>query len=80
MSRTKGIAAYSANYEPQISAPLDARVIVSTYEELTSAGTWTAQDDIIYFYDGMVATVHSDTNTDLNGMYYLKGDYTIASN
>jgi len=44
MSRNKGIASFSANFEPQVSAPLDARNITDNKADLILPATWEAND------------------------------------
>jgi hypothetical protein len=79
MARTKGTLALSANFEPQIAAPLDARYICSKKDDLILSTTWTAKDGTIYAYQGMITSVWNDG--DNNGVYQLNGtDYTIATN
>ncbi|NPV12866.1 MAG: hypothetical protein HPY57_13930 [Ignavibacteria bacterium] len=71
MSRIKGIASFSANFEPQIAAPLDARSVVGTKADLTNASIWLANDGTNYTYPGMVVTVYNDYTPSNNGVYYL---------
>ncbi len=75
MSRNKGIASFSANFEPQVSAPLDAREIVETKADLLLPATWTANDSGVYTYLGMRVSVFNDWEN--NGIYMLIAtDYT----
>jgi hypothetical protein len=79
MARTKGTLALSANFEPQIAAPLDARHVCSTVAELVLPATWTAKDGTVYAYQGMITSVWNDGAN--NGIYQLNGtDYTVAEN
>lgn len=81
MSREKGIAGFSGSFEPQASMPLDARMVVSSLEDLVLASTWTAHDGNIYVYKGMLVVVHSDVTPENNGVYFLKDlPYTTSSN
>jgi hypothetical protein len=81
MGRNKGISSFSANFEPQIAAPLDARFLVAYKNDLTSATTWLANNDLIYTYKGMIVSVYNDSTLSNNGIYRLKDDdYTIESN
>ena len=78
MSRNKGIASFSANFEPQVSAPLDARNIAETKADLLLASTWTANDNWIYTYLGMNVVVYNDWAN--NWIYILIAtDYTQES-
>jgi len=81
MARTRGTASFSANYEPQIAAPLDARYNkIDTKAELYLAATWTANDGNIYVYMGMQAYIYNDGIPGNRGLYILKSiDYTLES-
>jgi hypothetical protein len=79
MARNKGLASFSANFEAQIAAPIDARMTVATKNELYQASTWQANDGLIYTYKGMVVSVNNDTIN--NGVYILiADDYTSSAN
>lgn len=79
--RIKGLAPFSANFEPQIATPLDAREIVQYQSDLISTTVWQANDGIVYAYKGMKVVVTDDPTPANNGLYYLKDeDYTILSN
>src|SRR5574344_838168 len=81
MGRNKGLAAFSANFEPQIAAPLDARLTCPTKAELILSATWTANDGHIYAYQGMIVAVSEDSTTSNNGIYYLSAlPYTNIDN
>lgn len=81
MAREKGIASFSANFEPQKSAPLDARMLVSTKDDLLSPAIWQANDGNTYTYVGMIVSVTSDADPANNGVYRLKAaDYTDVNN
>jgi hypothetical protein len=79
MERTKGTLALSANFEPQIAEPLDARHICSKVADLVLPTTWTAKDGTVYAYQGMITSVWNDGIN--NGIYQLNDtDYTVATN
>lgn len=81
MSRTKGTLGISANFEPQASAPFDARSVVPTRADLLLLATWQANDGNPYAYVGMLVSVTSDPTPENNGVYRLKAaDYTQLSN
>src|SRR5574344_2857027 len=81
MGRNKGLASFSANFEPQIAAPLDARLTCPTKAELILPATWTANDGYIYAYQGMMVAVSQDSTTSNNGIYYLSAlPYTNIDN
>ena len=69
MPRNKGIASFSANFEPQVGAPLDGRLTVATLADLTTASTWLANDGLPYTYLGMLVSVTNDGAN--NGVYRL---------
>ena len=71
MSRDKGLASFSANFEAQIASPIDARNIVDNKADLTTASIWLANDGVNYAYKGMVVSVHSDITPSNNGLYRL---------
>ena len=80
MSREKGLASFSANFESQMASPIDARMIVDTKADLLLTDTWTANDGGVYTYLGMIVAVHSDSTVANNGVYRLKNiDYTLES-
>lgn len=54
MSRAKGTFTYSANLEPAIKAPIDARTLVNSYEDLTKTTTWLDAYNNIWVYVGMI--------------------------
>jgi len=81
MSREKGTASYSANFEAEKAAPIDARMIVGTQADLFLEATWTANDGGVYVYKGMIVCVHSDATESNNGLYRLNNvDYTNSNN
>jgi len=81
MSRTKGLAAFSANFEPQMASPLDARMLVDAVADLTLEATWQAADGTPYAYRGMIVSVCSDSDPAANGLYILKElPLTVDSN
>lgn len=83
MSRDQGTFNFSANFEPLVKAPLDARMVVDTLADLTSSAQWNQGDGNVWLYNGMPVVVRNDTS-DNNGMYYLSGSsgdaYLTSSN
>lgn len=80
MIRDKGILGLSANFEPQVAAPLDARRKVALKADLLLTATWTANDSGVYAHDGMYTVVFGDTPAN-NGMWILSGtDYMDIGN
>ena len=81
MGRNKGLSSFSANFEAQLAAPIDARMVVDTQADLINPTTWTANDGGIYAYIGMLVTVNADTTLINNGVYRLIAlPYTSADN
>ena len=68
MARTKGTLKLSSNIEPQVGAPLDARAIVSTEDELYVASNFD------YSYVGMIVSVQ-----DTGDVYILKAKPTTTA-
>lgn len=55
MSRNKGISTYASNFEVLKDAPLDSRLLVDAYEDLTKEATWQNNTDSNkYVYVGML--------------------------
>ncbi len=81
-NRPSGGIGFSNNFEPQVGAPLDARIVVPFKSDLTLALTWTALDGGIYVFDGLTVTVWNDPVPANNGVYILQdaANYTVASN
>ena len=78
MARNKGLASFSANFEPQMAAPLDARANIATKAELYLPATWLANDGSQYTYVGMLVSVSADGAN--NGLYLLvAADYTLPA-
>ena len=78
MARTKGILPISANFEPQIAGPFDARHKVNLFTDLALTTTWQAKDGQVYAYKGMLVVVANDT-PEKNGVYRLSLDDYSAS-
>lgn len=76
MGRKVGNAIFSANFEPRVGEPLDARLVVDYISDLTLLSTWNKGDGNAYVYVGMVVSVIEN-----NSIYLLKDlDYTQSSN
>lgn len=75
MARIKGTFLNSANYEPQIAAPFDARQRVEYRRDLIDPVCWTSSNGARYIYNGMIVVVCKDTPEN-NGVYILN-DVTI---
>ena len=70
MARGKGLFQVTANYEPLVTGPFDARTLVQYKEDLILPDTWTINGSR-YIYNGMIVTVANDTEAN-NGVYRLK--------
>ena len=57
MARNKGTFNFSANLEPKVQAPLDARTVVDTVAELTQAATWQDTNGDVWLFDGLVVSI-----------------------
>jgi hypothetical protein len=81
MARYKGTFAVSANYEPLIAAPFDARQLVETKADLINPAIWQRADGSIWTYTGMIVSVAADSDPANNGIYVLiNEDFTKVSN
>ena len=82
MARIPGTFNFSANYEPRTQAPLDARMTVQFYADLTNPLTWEDFENLTWLYNGMIVSVSEDPNPNRNGIYMLldADNYTIPSN
>ena len=57
MARTKGTFNFSANLEPKVQAPLDARTVIDTAAELTQEATWQDTNGDVWLFDGLVVSI-----------------------
>lgn len=69
MSRNNGLIPISANFETRIAAPLDARLVANTINDLTNESYWLSGDSNTYLYNGIAVAVWNDG--DNNGVYIL---------
>jgi len=81
-NRPSGGIGFSNNFEPQVGAPLDARIVVPSKSDLVLTATWTALDGGIYVFNGLTVTVWNDATPANNGVYVLQdaANYTVANN
>lgn len=81
MSRQRGLFPLSANFEPNIAAPLDARLVADSLLNLTSSQYWSSSDDNVYIFQGITVAVWNDPNYENNGLYILiNPDYEDINN
>ena len=62
-------------YDPAVGAPLDSRMMVPTFADLTAANTWKVDGGTStesYAYYGMMVYVGNDPDSSKNGLYVLK--------
>jgi len=78
MSRNKGTFPFSANLEGNIRGPIDAKMLVPLYSDLTDPLTWTTSG-LEWTYVGMIVSVASSDAS--AGIYTLiASDYTNITN
>lgn len=68
--RSTGTFNFAATFEPEISAPLDSRSVVTEIGDLTLSGTWANDDDMMYLYSGLTVSV-TDSDPLCAGLYML---------
>ncbi len=66
MARNRGLFNFSANLEVKKNAPLDSRIVVDTFLELTETSTWADTDNKVWLYDGIIVSVREN-----HGLYML---------
>lgn len=73
MARTFGAKGVTTNYEISVRKPLDARLLVPSYEDLTSKANWLKEGSTsqIVAYNGMIVAVANTVDTAKNGVYML---------
>jgi hypothetical protein len=81
MSRIRGTFRQSSNIEPSLEAPLDARLVVDFYADLTDIDTWKDDNNNVWLYDGIMVSVVVDPDTNNNGLWQLsnKENFTNPS-
>lgn len=80
MARNLGTFNFSANFEPLVSGPLDARMKVSNTTDLITSTTWNNSGNI-YLYDGLLVSVLDDPDNSKNGLWFLadKNNYNLIT-
>ena len=71
MARYKGIFKAAANYEPQIAAPFDARMLVDAKADLTDRSIWQQSNGDVWVYSGMIVAVANDENETLFCSWFI---------
>jgi hypothetical protein len=78
MARNPGVLKISANFEPIIQAPLDARQRVGVYEDLVNPATWQDPSLNTWIFKGALVVVSTEPSA---GIYWLSdNDYTNYNN
>ena len=87
MSRVRGSISFSSNYEASISKPMDARMLVPSYEDLLDNNNWITSKETPCCFNGMLVAVANTKDTSKNGLYMLfdgtnarKPDVTVETN
>lgn len=81
MSRQQGAFIFSGNFENQLAAPLDTRLVANTVSDLTDTNYWISGDGNVYLYEGIAVSVWNDSDPNENGIYVLlDSDYTNINN
>lgn len=71
MSRYKGKSTLATTYDVKYYGPLDTRLLVPTYADLTDPANWTIDGYGSNAYNGMIVAVGADTDQSKNGIYRL---------
>ena len=73
MALTDGIALMSSQYTYNGSGPFDAKMLISTFSELSNPDTWKNIDGENLAYNGMIVAVWRERGENLgkNGIYFL---------
>jgi len=79
VSRPTGTFNFSANFEPRLKAPLDARQVVSSFSDLINPSTWVDAESNVWLYDGAIVGVANDPCSNLNGIYLLLDAYAYTN-
>lgn len=54
--REKGIFSFAGNFEVAKTAPLDSKMLVPTFADLTSIDTWKDNKGTVWIYKGMIVS------------------------
>lgn len=71
MARVKGGVVVSTNYEVTSKKPMDARMLVPTYEDLLNKENWITSKGSACCFNGMFVAVANTSDTSKNGLYML---------
>ena len=77
MARLRGTFNLDANYDVVVKRPIDARMLVPTYADLTIKDNWYATDDFgnpttsLVAFNGMLVAVADKLDVEHSGLYML---------
>lgn len=72
MSLFDGSILLGSQYVYDGKGPFDTKMLVQTYEDLTTAETWLSNDGVSSLaYNGMLVAVWRDSDINNNGIYFL---------
>ena len=57
MAKNRGTFNVAANYEVKMADALDPRIRWDNYDDLMTKSNWPADSDIVYAYNGLIASV-----------------------
>lgn len=80
MSRERGTFNFAANFEVLKKGPLDSRMTVDTYADLTTPSVWEDSEGLVWLYNGAIVSVSNDPTPSNNGVYYLSDANNYTSN
>lgn len=71
MARVVGSFNKDTNYEVSIRKPIDARIVVPSYADLTTESNWVNEAGKSVVYNGLVVAVVDTTDIEHSGVYYF---------
>ena len=71
MSLFDGSILLGSQYAYDGRGPFDTKMLVKTYEDLTTTETWLGSDGSSLAYNGMLVAVWRDSDASNNGIYFL---------
>ena len=82
MARTRGTFNIGSNYDVSVKKPFDARMLVPTYNDLTTKSNWYLMDSdgnlttTFIAYNGMLVAVADKSDAANSGLYMLFDKYS----
>lgn len=71
MARVVGSFNKDTNYEVSIRKPIDARIVVPSYADLTTESNWLNEAGKSIVYNGLIVAVVDTTDIEHSGVYYF---------